>query len=100
MPTINKTDAIEKLALAVEGSSSEDLIEFYNELFPAKKIRAVSGAVASQLAQHIRAGLEYEEIVDLWRVVFPADRYVHYDDEENVVRYNEGAPWYVHRQFS
>ena len=80
MPTIQKSEAAEKLARAVEGASSDNLVEIYTELFPEKNPPDVSGArekmVAAQLAQPIREGLEPEEIIDLWSVVFPADRRV------------------------
>ncbi len=101
MPVIRKNEAMEKLAQAVVVAAPDYFVEIYLELFPEKKAPDVSGvmgkAVADQLAQHIRAGLEPEEIVDLWNVVFPADRHVSYDEEEGLVRYNEEKPWYAER---
>ena len=101
MPVIRKTEAIEKLARAVEGASSDHLVEIYAELFPEKKAPDVSGSrgrtIAGQLAQRIREGLEPEEIIDLWNVVFPADRHVRYEEEEGIIRYNEEEPWYAGR---
>ena len=92
MSAISKNEAIEKLAQVVEGASSDDLAEIYTELFPEKKASDIACAnavmVASQLARHIRAGLEPEEITDLWNVVFPSHRQVQYDEEEEVIRYN------------
>ncbi|MHC5541359.1 hypothetical protein ACYOEI_24320 [Singulisphaera rosea] len=41
------------------------------------------------MARHIRDGLEAEEIVDLWNVVFPTDRHVWYDEGSRVIHYNE-----------
>ena len=79
--------------------SSDALVEIFSELFPRKKRPDVSGpkakAVTEELARHVRAGLEPEEITDLWSVVFPADRHVYYDEETEVVRYNEEEPWYA-----
>lgn len=101
MPAVQKSEAVEKLARAVEAASSDALIEIYAELFPRDGLPDVSGAkaatVASELARHIRSGLEPEEITDLWSVVFPADRRVHYDEEEGVIRYNEEESWYAER---
>ena len=45
---------------------------------------------ASEIARQIRGGLEAEEIVDLWNVVFPEDRNVWYNPEEtNAIHFNE-----------
>lgn len=100
MPAIKKSDAIEKLALAAESASrADDLVEIYAELFPGRGLPNVAGAkakaLAVELARHIRSGIEPEEVVDLWNVVFPADRNVYYDEEHEVVRYNEEVPWYA-----
>ena len=50
---------------------------------------------ATDLALHIRSGLEAEEIVDLWNVVFPGDRNVWYNEEDDEIHYNEEAVGYV-----
>jgi hypothetical protein len=102
MPAIKKSEAIEKLALAAESACSADyLVEIYAELFPGRGLPDVAGgkakALAVELARHIRTGIEPEEVVDLWNVIFPADRNVNYDEEHEVVRYNEEVPWYAER---
>ena len=82
-------------------SCADDLLEIYAELFPGRPLPNVAGAkakaLAVELARHIRSGIEPEEVVDLWNVVFPADRNVYYDEEHEVVRYNEEEPWYAER---
>jgi hypothetical protein len=99
MSAIRKSEAIEKLARAVEAAASDTLADIYTEVFPERQAPEVAGAkgkaVADDLARHIRNGLAPEEIVDLWNVVFPADRHVHYDEEEGIIRYNEGEAWYA-----
>jgi hypothetical protein len=99
MPAISANEAAEKLAQAVEQASANQLPEIYFELFPEMRPSEKAGPpekpVASQLAKHIRGGLEPEEIVDLWNVVFPSDKNVHYDEEECLVRYNEKKPWHI-----
>jgi hypothetical protein len=87
MPAISKNQAAEKLAKGVEKAKPSDLAEIYAELFPEKV--SSTAATASDLAQHIRDGLEAEEIVDLWNVVFPEDRNVWYDEESKEIHYNE-----------
>lgn len=93
MPVIPKKEAAERLAEAVEKASSDDLVEFYGELFPENSLPDVSGAkaaiLAKELAAHIRGGIEPEEVVDLWHVVFPVYRDVSYDEEDDTLRYNE-----------
>jgi len=87
MPALSKNEAAEKLAKGVEKAKSSDLPEIYSELFPEKPLPVPP--IASDIAGHIRNGLEAEEIVDLWNVVFPEDRNVWYDEETKAIRYNE-----------
>lgn len=93
MPAIPLKEAVERLAKAVEQSGSDDLVEIYGELYPAHSRPDVSGTkaalLATELAAHVRKGIEPEEVVDLWNVIFPADRRVYYDEEERVLRYDE-----------
>jgi hypothetical protein len=90
---LSKAKATEKLATGVEGAKQTELAEIYAELFPEKP--AVAPPSAASLAQHIRSGLEAEEIVDLWNVVFPADQNVRYDEEDDKIHYNEEAVGYA-----
>jgi hypothetical protein len=93
MSAIPMKEAVERLAKAVEKASSDDLAQIYTELHPENPLPDVTGTKAQQLAKdlaaHIRAGIEPEEVVDLWNVVFPADRNVCYDEEDDVLRHNE-----------
>lgn len=96
MPAIPLKEAVERLAQAVEQAAAEDLVEYYRELYPANPIPDAKGAEASVLAKavaaHIREGLEPEEAVDLWNVVFPVDRRVSYDEEADTLRYEARRP--------
>ncbi|MGH7192491.1 MAG: hypothetical protein ACREJM_03035 [Candidatus Saccharimonadales bacterium] len=67
-------------------------MEFYAELFPERP--AAAHPSAADLARHIRSGLDAEEIVDLWNVVFPADLNVWYNEVDDEIRYNEDAVGY------
>ncbi len=87
MPVLSKNEATEKLAKVVEQAKACDLPEIYSELFPEKP--ASSFLAARDIARHIRDGLEAEEVVDLWNVLFPADRNVWYEEEAKVIHYNE-----------
>jgi hypothetical protein len=87
MPALSKSDAAEKLARGVERAKASDLPEIYSELFPEST--SVTPPNASEIAKQIRNGLEAEEIVDLWNVVFPEDRNVWYDEETESIRFNE-----------
>ena len=93
MPAIPKNEAVERLAKAVEKASSADLVEIYAELNPEKpRLDADSmnaAFLAKEIAAHIREGIEPEEVVDLWNVVFPTDRDVYYNEEDGTLRYNE-----------
>jgi hypothetical protein len=101
MAVLSMREATDRLATAVESACSDRLAEIYEELFPNQPAPEVSGnderSLAGRLAEHVRSGLEPEEVIDLWKVVFPTDRHVHYDEEGELVRYNEGEPWYSGR---
>jgi len=93
MPALSTNEAIERLAKSVEAAKPTALAEIYAEIFPEKT--ATVSPSAANLAQHIRRCLESEEIVDLWNVVFPADRNVWYDEEEDKIHFNEEAVGYA-----
>lgn len=94
MPTIPRLEALERLARAVETATPDDVVAIYTELFPTKNPREAP-PVAKQIAAHIRLGIEPEEIVDLWNVVFPAERSVYYNEEEGSLQYREVEPRYA-----
>jgi hypothetical protein len=87
MPVVSKKEATEELAKVVENARSSDLAEIYAELFPEKP--ECSALDARDIAQLIRGGLEAEEVVDLWNVVFPADHNVWYNELDEAIHYNE-----------
>lgn len=93
MPAVSTNEAAERLAKVVEKAKLNTLTEIYAELFPDKPAVAVQSA--ADLAQHVRSGLDAEELVDLWNVVFPADRNVWYDEEDEKIHYNEEALGYA-----
>ena len=88
MPAISKADAAERVAKGVEAAEPSDLPEIYSELFPARSSQ--HPLAVGDITRHLREGLEAEEIVDLWNVVFPRDRNVWYGEEARAIRFNEG----------
>lgn len=93
MPTLSTVDATELLAKGVERARPSELAEIHSELFPERL--ADGPPTAADLARYVRGGLEAEELVDLWNVVFPADRNVRYDEEDEKIHYNEEAFGYA-----
>ena len=93
MPALSKSEAAEKLAAVVEKAKPSALAEIYAELFPEKPVAAHPSA--TDLAEHIRTELAPEETVDLWNVVFPTDRNVWYNEEDDQIHYNEEAVGYA-----
>lgn len=87
MPTIEVNDATKKLAEAVEHADTDLLSEFCAELFPESPLPDT--LTLGEFAEHVRANLVAEEVVDLWNVVFPRDRHVWYNEETNRIHYNE-----------
>jgi hypothetical protein len=94
MPAVSRDRAVELLTDAVKSAQADDLVEIHYELFPEQPISGEEAgrnrpAVVNQILDHIRNGLEAEEIVDLWNVVFPEHWGVSFDEEEGRLRYNE-----------
>lgn len=87
MPSIPISEAAEKVAEQVGRLGPSHLIEVYAELHPTRPVGPAPSAEV--IAQQIRDGLEAEEIVDLWNVVFPRDRHVQYNEETGAICYNE-----------
>jgi len=48
-----------------------------------------------QIFDHIEKGLEVEEILDLWRVVFPKDRRVHFDETTDEIAFKDQSVLYA-----
>ncbi len=93
MPAIEKSLAAEKLAEFVEKSNPSTLAAIYAEIYPEQSIPATLSA--TDIARHVRDELLAEEIVDLWNVIFPADRNVWYNEEDDRIRYDEGVIGYA-----
>jgi hypothetical protein len=93
MPAVSKGEAVDRIVKAVEQAPADDLAEIYTELFSDRQAPDATGPalarLVTQIVDHIRQGIEPEEIVDLWNVVFPEDRNVWFDEEDMVFRYNE-----------
>ncbi len=87
MPALSINKAAEHVAQIVERAKSPATEEIFSELFPGRPIpTAIS---AADLAAHIRRGIEAEEVVDLWNVVFPGDHDVWYNEETKELHFNE-----------
>jgi hypothetical protein len=94
MAVISIDQAVEKLACAVEGMPADDLVQVYNELFPEEPTTDEEacedvGPLSAHIAGRVSRGLEPEEVVDLWSVVFPAHRAVYFNEEENLLHFDD-----------
>lgn len=88
MPTFAKKQAVKAIAEEVRKSRLDDLVEIYNELFPRERTTMEAaghdpGALTARILQHIEAGLEIEEVIDLYWIMFPEYRRLEYDEETN-----------------
>ena len=78
MPINTTGEAIDRLIEAVEQAQADDLAEIYTELYPDRQAPDATGSARSplirQIVDHIRQGIEPEEVIDLWNVIYPEDR--------------------------
>jgi len=94
MATIKKQQAIDRLIQAITHAPPDDLAEIYNELFPQApatevEVRKGSSPFVAKILAHIDNGLEVEEILDLWNVIFPTHHGVWFDEDDNLIHYEE-----------
>lgn len=94
MAAITREEAIARLKHEVQTLQGDDLVEVYDELFPEKPapqktVHADPAPFMSHVIDHLENGLEVEELVDLWNVVFPKDRNVYFDEETQQLHFNE-----------
>lgn len=92
MESIKKKEAIARLTRAVRTARVDDLVEIYNELFPEeptteKKANANPSSFVDKVMAHIANGLEIEEILALWNIIFPMHRGVWFDEDEELIHY-------------
>jgi len=94
MATITMTQAVARLTQAVALARPDDLAEIFNELFPERpttedEATADPSSLRKKVLAHIDRGLEVQEILDLWHVIFPMHRRVWFDEDEGVIHYHE-----------
>jgi uncharacterized Fe-S radical SAM superfamily protein PflX len=90
VPIITRKTAIELLAKAIEQASPDDLADFHNELFPENPVEPDQAVrLAEKVLAHVTNGLEVDELLDLWPVVFPQYRALEFDEEQDSLHYEE-----------
>jgi hypothetical protein len=95
MPVVSKDKAVKLLTKEVEDNLTPvDLLEVYNEMFPngqctENQAHQEKTPLARKIVDHLKSGLETEEIVDLWNLIIPKHRNVWYDEEEGTIHYRE-----------
>jgi hypothetical protein len=94
MPVITKDQTVYLLTKAIEKVHPDDLAEIYNELFPRQPTtetaaKTDAGTLVQRIIGHINHGLEIEEILDLWNVVFPKHPDIWFDEEESRFHYKK-----------
>ncbi|MBV9122224.1 MAG: hypothetical protein JO112_02545 [Planctomycetes bacterium] len=97
MPVITKEQALELLTNEVQKNlAADELLEVYHEVFlddpsTEEEVYEDSCPLIEPLVDHINSGLEIDEVMDLWGLIFPKHRNVWYDDEAERIHYNEEA---------
>jgi hypothetical protein len=89
MATISRDQAAELFTEAVKKAPPDELAEFYNELFPMQPTteqapRQMPEAIVDRVLAHIQQGLEIEEVLDFWNVVFPERNRLSFDEEDGL----------------
>src|SRR5690242_17667005 len=94
MGTIKADRAVALLTEAVQKAPCDDLAELSNELFPEEpttedEVIKSTYALIARVVDHLQRGLEIEELVDLWHVVFPEHRGLWFDEDAGLFHYQE-----------
>ena len=94
MPAVTKDQALVLLTKEVERYETDELVEVYNELFRTRprtleEAQKDPARLVAEIVAHIRSDLEIDEFVHLWRLIIPRDRNVWYNEEEDLIYYNE-----------
>jgi hypothetical protein len=102
MSVITKEEALKRLTKEVEHHlDAYDLHGIYNDLFPKNRTtideaRTNPAPLIARIVAEINRGLEPEEIVDMWDLVFPKHRNVWYEETEGMIHYqNETESQYT-----
>ncbi len=98
MATVTSEQAVDLLTKQVqEHFGVDELLEVHNELFPDdpftdEEATKDCSRLVERIVGRLNGGLEPEEIVEVWSVIFPRHRNVWYDEEEERFHYNESKP--------
>src|SRR5438876_9617994 len=98
MATVTREQAVDLLTKQVEEQFGVDeLLEVHNELFPDESFTEEEAheddtPLVERIVEHLNGGLEPEEIVEVWSLIFPRHRNVWYDEEEKWFHFNESQP--------
>src|SRR5262249_48914387 len=85
MPVVTKEQVLELLASGgQENLRADELLEVFQEVFPDRRlteeeVHADSWPLIEQFIAHINSGLEIDEVMNLWGVIFAKHRNVWYD---------------------
>jgi hypothetical protein len=88
MPFVTKDQALGMLTDEIQKKlGADELLEVYNEAFPdtpstPENAEKDSQPLIERLADHINRGLEIDEVMDLWGLIFTKHRNIWYDEEE------------------
>src|SRR5258708_4068202 len=94
MAQITKKQAVDRIKGSIRKLPADDMQEVYGELFPLAPAPSEQGVTSIQkrVDDYIQRGLGVEDILALWRVMFPNDRNVYYDEDTGTIRVNEERP--------
>jgi hypothetical protein len=93
MPAISTTEAVQRLTQEVrENLDTGHFLEIHNELFPSKAVTMDEAfedptLLMERIVAEINRGLEPDEIVELWRLVFGNRVGAWYDETDGLLHY-------------
>jgi hypothetical protein len=94
MPMVTKAEAVQRITDEFKKFTDEDWVDVFNELFARRMVKGQPSArkmqsIRKEVVDHVEQGLEVDDILSLWHIMFPKCRNREYDEEADTLSYDD-----------